>query len=75
MSDLSTLLVATAVLNAVARHTADYLNVESAVTYRQSKGTTVQSKGTTVSFKRQQICWSVLLSDLDEASLYLRPRP
>jgi hypothetical protein len=68
MSDLSTLLVATAVLNAVARHTADYLNVESAVTYRQSKGTTV-------SFKRQQICWSVLLSDLDEASLYLRPRP
>jgi hypothetical protein len=48
MSQMSTLLVAAAVQNALARQTADYLNVEAAVTYRQSKGMTV-------SFKRPQI--------------------
>lgn len=41
VTDSSTLLVAAAVQNAEARHTADYLNFESAVTYRQCKGMTV----------------------------------
>jgi len=44
-----TLFVAAALQNAVARNTADYLNVEATVTHRQSKGMTL-------SFKRPQIC-------------------